>query len=323
MKRPAIIALLLLAMLAGRFFVAEGQLPLVMVEYNCENFFDCLHDTLKQDQEFVLGGSRHWTWYKYRQKAERVAKTIVAASPQLPAIVALVEVENDSALITLTRRTGLRGADYSYVMTESPDVRGLDVALLWQPSQLKVLCYDALTVPTVDGMRPTRDILYVKGVTLADDTLHLFVVHAPSRYGGERRSRPFRKQVAKVLIDAMDRVGNKNVIVMGDFNDYHNSASLRLLERHGLVNVTRKIGGRRNMAQGTYKYQGFWNSLDHFLLSPNLVSRVAETYILDEPWLLESDWSDKGWKPFRTSNGWVYNNGYSDHLPLVVTLNHR
>ena len=135
---------------------------------------------------------------------------------------ALVEVENDSCLYNLTRRSLLRHAGYEYIITESPDVRGIDVALLYQPFTFRPLCFDFIPVPPLEGMRPTRDILYVQGETQRGDTLHVFVVHAPSRYGGERATRPNRRLVADRLLAAISLhvpQADAKVIVCGDFND--------------------------------------------------------------------------------------------------------
>ena len=135
-----------------------------------------------------------------------------------PDLVALIEVENDSVVHDLVRRSLLRAAGYEYLITCSPDVRGLDVSLLYQPARFRPICYDELRVPPLSNMRPTRDILYVRGETMGGDTLHLFVVHAPSRYGGELETRPHRRQVMDMLLTVVDSLRGEKVIVAGDFN---------------------------------------------------------------------------------------------------------
>lgn len=293
---------------------------LTLVELNCENLFDCQHETLKQDTEWLPASVRKWTPARYWRKLNYIGQEILSCQPdRVPDLVALVEVENDSCLYDLTRRSLLRNAGYEYLMTESPDVRGIDVALLYQPFAFRPICYDCLDIQPLEGMRPTRDILYVQGEVISGDTLHVFVVHAPSRYGGEKATRPSRRLVAHRLMDAVSQLpADAKVIVAGDFNDYANSPALQELEANGLRNATRETKGLYGKAKGTYRYEGRWQSIDHVLLSPILCDFVAQTYINDSPFLLEEDKKYGGSKPFRTYNGLRYQRGFSDHLPLVV-----
>ena len=293
---------------------------LTLVELNCENLFDCRHDTLKQDTEWLPASVRKWTPARYWRKLNYIGQEILSCQEYvLPDLVALVEVENDSCLYDLTRRSLLRNAGYEYLMTESPDVRGIDVALLYQPFSFRPICYDCLDIQPLAGMRPTRDILYVQGEIISGDTLHIFVVHAPSRYGGEKATRPNRQLVARRLIDAINQLpADAKVIVAGDFNDYADSPALQELEASGLRNATCETKGLHGKAKGTYRYEGRWQTIDHVLLSPILCDFVAQTYINDPPFLLEEDKKYGGFKPFRTFNGLRYQRGFSDHLPLVV-----
>ncbi len=293
-----------------------------LVELNCENLFDTRHDEGKEDADFVEGGARYWNRTRYWRKLNHIGQEILSCSTDLPDVVALCEVENDSVVHDLTRRSLLRGAGYDYLMTCSPDVRGVDVALLYQPAMFKVLCYETIEIPLLKDMRPTRDILYIKGVTRQQDTLHVFVLHAPSRYGGELQSRPFRRQVATTLLAFMDGWQAQHVVVAGDFNDYFDSASLRLYEEHGLVNLTRKAKGCHG-AQATYRYRGEWQSLDHVLASPSLAAKADTAFINDAPFLLEDEMRYGGVRPKRTFQGFRYQQGFSDHLPLVVKFNFR
>ena len=292
---------------------------LTFVELNCENLFDCRHDSLKQDTEWLPDGQRQWTPARYWRKLNHIGQELLSCQEEgLPDLVALVEVENDSCLHALTRRSLLRNAGYSYLMTESPDVRGIDVALLYQPFSFHPICYDYLDITPLEGMRPTRDILYVQGETLKHDTLHVFVVHAPSRFGGERQTRPNRQQVIDRLLGAVRLLpSDAKVVVAGDFNDYADSPSLLFLEQNGLHNVSRGATGTHG-AQGTYRYEGEWESIDHVLVSPSLLEHVEQVYVNDAPFLLEEDKKYGGVKPLRTFNGYRYQRGFSDHLPLVV-----
>ena len=292
---------------------------LTFVQLNCENLFDCRHDEGKEDYEFLSDGVRHWSRTRYWQKLNKIGQEILSCSPSPPDLVALCEVENDSVLHDLTRRSLLRNAGYHYLMTQSSDVRGLDVALLYQPHSFRPLCYDEIRVPPHNGMRPTRDLLYVKGETTTGDTLHIFVVHAPSRYAGELETRAFRRQVASILLQAIDAVGSGMVLVTGDFNDYADSPSLLMLKDKGLQHLTAHAHGVNNgNVRGTYNYHGRWQSLDHILASPPLAAHADTAYVNDAPFLLVEDDTNGGWKPRRTFNGYRYLGGFSDHLPLVV-----
>lgn len=125
---------------------------------------------------------------------------------RLPDFIALCEVENDSVMRDLTKRSLLRTARYEYFMTGSSDERGIDVALMYSPLSFVPIRHYPLRVTPVAGMRHTRDILYVAGRLMTGDTLHIFVVHAPSRYGGEKHSRPFRIAVARRLCSSVDSI---------------------------------------------------------------------------------------------------------------------
>lgn len=298
------------------------------VELNCENLFDCRHDSLKNDTEFLPDGSYHWTRTRYWRKLNRVGQTIIACgvkgqSWQLPDMVALCEVENDSVLHDLTRRSLLRNARYDYVMTCSPDERGIDVALVYSPFSFRLIRSHSVRVEPIKDMRPTRDILYASGVIASGDTLHVIVAHLPSRRGGERHSRPFRMAAADRVAAVVDSVYNVSkdakIIIAGDFNDYANSASVRMLCGKRLKDISAEATGR-NGAKGTYRYQGEWGSLDHILVSESLARNVVDCYINDAPFLVEPDEKYGGVKPRRNYLGPRYQNGFSDHLPLVATF---
>lgn len=298
------------------------------VELNCENLFDCRHDSLKNDTEFLPDGSYHWTRTRYWRKLNRVGQTIIACgvkgqSWQLPDMVALCEVENDSVLHDLTRRSLLRNARYDYVMTCSPDERGIDVALVYSPFSFRLIRSHSVRVEPIKDMRPTRDILYASGVIASGDTLHVIVAHLPSRRGGERHSRPFRMAAASRVAAVVDSIYNVSkdakIIIAGDFNDYANSASVRMLCGKRLKDISAEATGR-NGAKGTYRYQGEWGSLDHILVSESLARNVVDCYINDAPFLVEPDEKYGGVKPRRNYLGPRYQNGFSDHLPLVATF---
>lgn len=297
---------------------------LTFVELNCENLFDTRDDSLKQDEEFLPASSHHWTPYRYWRKVNRIGQEILSCSEKkIPDLVALTEVENDSVLFDLTRRSLLRGAGYHYVMTDSPDERGIDVALLYSPFSFRLLRWYGIRVKMPDNHRPTRDILYAGGLLGNGDTLHVFVVHAPSRLGGERISRPARMAVAERLcssVDSLRRLSAKaRILIAGDFNDYSTNASLRRLVSAGLVEVSAGAQGTHG-ARATYRYHGEWGNLDHIFSDPSTASALEDCHINDAPFLLEEDTKYGGVKPRRNYLGPRWLDGFSDHLPLVAVF---
>ena len=227
-------------------------------------------------------------------------------------------MENDSCLYDLTRRSPLKEAGYRYVMTDSPDQRGIDVALLYQRGSFKLIQHQAIRIPSKQVKKaPTRDILHVVGKVVSGDTLDVWVVHYPSRRGGKAKSEPYRLLVAEILKHAVDSVmqvrQNPNVVIMGDFNDGPSSPVMKKLCSDGrLVNL---MQGKK---EGTYRYRGAWEILDQFLVSENVRTKNAE--VLLHPFLLEEDEKYGGNKPFRTYNGMRYQGGFSDHLPIILDL---
>ncbi len=303
--------------------LAFGQ-SLTFVELNCENLFDYYDDEGKDDSEYLPEATRHWTKKRYWRKLNNIAQELLSTSDEaIPDLIALCEVENDSVLHALTHRSLLRNAGYEYLMTSSPDLRGIDVGLLYSPFSFAPINSYSVRVSPIEGMRPTRDVLYVCGEILSGDTLHVFVVHAPSRYGGERYSRPFRQVVADRLCQSVDSIQSLNpkalILIAGDFNDGAESPALRQICQHGILNLTKDAKGQ-NGVRGTYRYQGEWESIDHVLGSPSIYNKVDSAFIHSQKFLLEPEKLYGGFRPRRTYNGMRYQPGYSDHLPLVVRL---
>lgn len=313
-----------------------------MVELNCENLFDCRHDSLMNDTEWTPQGAYRWTSKRYWQKLDNVSRTIIACGElpmglcadgetahdrplqwHLPDLVALCEVENDSVMTDLTRRSLLRNAGYEYIMTNSPDPRGIDVALLYSPATFRPLCRRDIRVSVMHDMKPTRDILYVAGQLVGGDTLHVVVCHLPSRRGGEKNTRPHRRRVAEHLCALVDSITlaspEARIIMAGDFNDYAGAQSLNMLSDKGMTDVSHGAKGI-NGARGTYRYRGEWCSLDHLLMSRPLTASLLTCYVNDREFLVEDDTRYGGKKPRRNYLGPRWLGGFSDHLPLVAVL---
>ena len=304
--------------------IAESQ-QLTFVELNCENLFDYQDDEGKDDSEYLPEATRHWAKKRYWQKLNNISQSLLSCSEEgIPDLIALCEVENDSVLHDLTKRSLLRNAGYEYIMTSSPDLRGIDVALLYSPFSFKPVKSCFLRVDPISGMRPTRDILYVSGQVISGDTLHVFVVHFPSRFGGERYSRPFRKVVADRLCLSLDSIQRLNpdarILIAGDFNDSHDSPALKQIYSHNIQNLTKEAHGLHGV-KGTYRYQGEWGSIDHILSSRALYNKVDTAFVHSPLFLLEEEKLYGGYRPRRTYIGMRHQSGFSDHLPLVVRLN--
>ena len=212
--------------------LSQEKVPFRIVSWNIENLFDTHHDSLKNDREFLPDAMRHWNYSRYKKKLADIARVITAVGEwNPPALVGLCEVENDTVLRDLTRRSPLKELGYRYVMTSSPDLRGIDVALLYQRDLFKLLSSRSISIPPFNQHRPTRDLLHVSGLLLTGDTLDVFVCHLPSRSGGAKESEPYRLHAAQILRTEADSILYKRlhpqVIIMGDFNDYPTNKSIQ------------------------------------------------------------------------------------------------
>ena len=301
--------------------------------YNVENLFDCLHDSLKNDLDYLPEGRRHWTPGRYWEKQRHVAEGIASiGEDRAPELVGLCEVENDSVLRDLTRRSPLRTAGYRYVLSQGDDPRGIDVALLYSPAHFHLLQTEEHVVPvrTLRSDAHARPVLHVSGELLSGDTLDVLVCHWPSRLGGARASEPLRRlaaSVVRMVCDSLRTVRSKAlVVVMGDFNEPPSGSAVSWLEAEArLVNLARTAqsaftGGRKTDVKGSYRYKGRWEQLDQMLVSPSLTASLS---IYNAPFLLEKEPLYGGLRPFRTFHGLRYQSGYSDHLPVYADLQFR
>ena len=293
---------------------------LCIVSYNVENLFDNRHDTLKSDLDYTPEGARHWTYRRYQAKVERIAQVLTAIGGwHAPVLVGLCEVENARCLRSLC--WCLRRYHYKYIHYESPDERGIDVALLYDSTRFHLLHSEPVPVPLPSA--PTRDILYVQGTILPDtqsapaDTFHLFICHLPSQLGGTSETAWKRAVAKSVLQSRIDSVfttsPSANIIVMGDMNSSPSDDLPRL------TNLMLPNAQNIFKAEGTHKYNGIWTYLDQFYVSPSLLDCVSAS-VFSPMWLLEEDTKYLGFKPRRTFNGYHYRDAYSDHLPIVLTL---
>lgn len=308
--------------------------------YNVENLFDTEDDPAKDDQEFLPSGDKAWTPERYQKKLDNIASVVAALGEgHLPDVIGLCEIENRKVLDDLLNKTLLKKADYRIIHQESPDERGIDVAVLYRNSSVKPLYFEAINVNLGEGARPTRDILYFKAL-LKKDTLHCFVNHWPSRSGGEEASAPKRALAAAALKQKTDKLLSADphaiIVLTGDFNDDPLNESLQKVLGAGnpneskshLLNLT--MPAQMETKPGTLKYRGQWNYFDQFIVSSALFDQkgletsLIHYHIFSGPsgneFLLEDDTRNTGKQPFRTYLGKKYHDGFSDHLPVYIDL---
>lgn len=335
MKRIILIASLLLSISA---LLAQDAERFRVVWYNVENYFDAQDDSLKLDEEYLPGGMRGWSVTKYRKKQANIAKVITAVSGwENAAVIGLCEVENRYCMVGLAEYSPLKSLGYEIVHHESPDFRGIDVGMLYDPLQFKPLYDEAIPVNLETG-KPTRDILYVKGLAHRTDTVHFFVCHFSSRWGGTLESEPRRVFTAAIVrsrVDSILAVNDKaNIVIMGDFNDAPSDKSMSETLAARPLTAMPDASKLYNMMIhfeenniGSHKYQQEWSCLDQIVVSENLLDKASnirtsqeDTHIFSPDFLLEKDVKFLGEKPFRTYIGFKYHEGYSDHLPLYLDL---
>lgn len=290
--------------------------------WNLENFFDWRNDsTSVSEAEFSSFGARHWTRKRFEAKCNAVAKGILWAGAEnggLPDAIGLAEVENAFVLKRLLQITALRKLDYRLVHYESPDPRGIDVALLYRSSRLKPKSSKPCHLYNRDStVMPTRDILLACFQWAEGQEIAFLVNHHPSKYGGVQESEPRRRAAVerlRFLADSLQSAGIQQIVAMGDFNDTPANPVYRLLEPT-LINLAEPL---YKQGKGTIKYDGAWELIDLFFVTPALVSARME--ILQIPFLQTSDSAHAGTKPLRTYSGPRYLGGVSDHCPVWLTI---
>ena len=328
--------------------VAPGADSLQAMFWNVENFFDWRNDsTTVSDVEFSAAGERHWTWKRFQAKANAFAKALFwveAETGRLPDIIGLEEVENVFVLRQVLQKTALRKLDYQSVHYDSPDRRGIDVALLYRSSRLELLDSKPCHLFAADTVMATRDILLC--VFRRDSAkVAVLVNHHPSKYGGAAESEP-RRRIAverlRFLADSLAAIGIDRIIAGGDFNDTPENPVFGLLEP--ALEPMHIDLFRRGL--GTIKYDGKWDLIDHIYVSPALLdvpmsvrasdsssgdvdrqadkvvgpSARARMQILRIPFLLTRDTVHSGEKPLRTYTGPRHTGGVSDHLPVLLEV---
>jgi endonuclease/exonuclease/phosphatase family metal-dependent hydrolase len=291
--------------------------------------------------EFTPESEKAWDMEKYQKKLDDLAAVIRAIDKKgLPEIIGLSEVENKKVLDDLIQTRILRKGEYGIVHYESPDIRGIDCALLYRMQDFRVISSRAIPVSfPFDSAETTRDILYVEGATRENERLHFFVNHWSSRWGGEKETEPKRIFCAVALRKEVDALLNREpgakIIIMGDLNDEPTNRSVFEVL---LANNKRKNAGDRELynlmydkhnihGEGTYNYRGNWNMLDHIIVSKAVIHGRGGLYcnydsgrILKEEFMMFQNEETRQLVPNRTYGGPEYHGGISDHLPVSVSL---
>ena len=310
--------------------------------YNFENLFDTIDDPNKRDSEFTPGGRRKWTQAVYEDKLNNLAKVVselgTEITPDGLALLGVSEIENRQVLEDFVKQPAIAARHYQIVHYDSPDERGIDVALLYQPKYFKVT--KSTPIPLLiyndDGQRNyTRDILHVEGL-LDGEPLHILVNHWPSRSGGEKRSRPGRNAAAlicKHIKDSLQQLDpNVKIIVMGDLNDDPVSPSVKeILACKNKIRDVRPGDFYNPMHRffkkgyGTTAWRDAWSLFDQIIVSSGLVNKKQNGYhfykavVFNKPYLIQKTGKYKGY-PFRTFDFDNYIGGYSDHFPVYIFL---
>ena len=286
---------------------------LTVVSYNAENLFYPEQDSINTDSVFTPEGERRWSFTRYYRKVENIARVLTNIGEWNGVdVVGLQEVESAECVKRLC--TTLRRGEYDFVHYDSPDQRGIDVALIYKKARIDTIATRPIRVDL--GEQTTRDILYVCARVDKKDTLHFFVCHMPSQLGGVAETAWKREQAKKVLQRVVDSVFTINteakIIVMGDMN----SAPQEDLQ--GLRNKMMDEG-LRVTGYGTHKYKGEWTCLDQFYVSSTIDS-ISNARIYDAEWIQETDEKYLGLRPKRCYIGFKYQNGFSDHLPIILDI---
>ena len=328
------------------FLVTDAQTKnykvCVIAFYNLENFYDTIHNSLINDDDFTPGGIKHYTREIYNDKVNKLATVIsmigTDISPTGPAILGVAEIENDTVLNDLIHHPLLNYRHYQIIHYDSKDPRGIDVGLLYDPKSFAPEKAEKLFVKVPGNSKEafyTRDILYVKG-WLAGEPIHLYVNHWPSRRGGEERSSPAREAAALVCKKHINTIlqnePNAKIILMGDLNDDPDSPSItQTLQAKPSISETNP-GQLFNpwytlykKGIGTLANRDSWGLFDQIIISHAWLNRSQkgfffhEQHIFSQNFMKENSGRYKSY-PMRTWDGNNYRGGYSDHFPTYIVL---
>jgi predicted extracellular nuclease len=306
--------------------------------YNLENLFDTIDDPIVDDAEFLPSSKNEWNTYRYEKKIHNMSRVILAMNDGNACdMLGVCEIENVNVVNDLLKDEQLKKIPFGVVHYDSPDARGIDVALIYRTDKFIIIGSKPLKVDYDQKDFKTRDILWVQAL-YKKDTINVFVNHWPSRRGGPEESEPKRVAAATVLANHIAILKNSNpnckIVCIGDFNDEPNDKSISqvLNAKANADNLCATcLFDPMNILKTKYKlgshyYKGEWSMFDQIIFSNNLAmpeyfeNDLKAVKILKEEWMLKVDTYNDKMQPSRTFEGPKYNGGYSDHLPVFAKL---
>jgi len=341
MKLITHFTLLIALTLLSHSVYAGGPKKAIFAFYNIENLFDTIDDPHINDNEFLPTAEKKWNTHKYQIKLKNISKVISSMNEKnLPVVIGFCEVENKEVLNDLSQTELLKSGKYEVVHRNSPDARGIDVAAMYQKDKFKLIEYHYYPISyEEDGKTSkTREILHIKGVVFGKDTVHLFYNHWPSRVGGEEESKHKRKKAAEKVKEKTDSLYQINsdtkIIIMGDLNDHPTDENVEkvlgavsqnsTVERFYLINL---LYEEHQEKKGTHSYKNEWGVLDNIIVSPGLLNakkgartKNENACIFKQDWMIYTN-KNGDQSPARSFSGPKFHeDGYSDHLPIYITV---
>lgn len=308
-----------------------------VVFYNVENLFDTENDPRTNDEDFTPHGYKEWDEDRYETKLERIEDAL-SEFQKPPLLIGLAEIENRKVLEDLIEEGDFAETNYGIAHFDSPDRRGIDVALLYDQDAFKLINSTKLRV-RLDNDRDfvTRDILYVEGELKGGITTHVFVNHWSSRREGEKETEHKRIAAAETLREKVDEIlkadPDANILILGDFNDHPTDESLQTVLRakesgyEGKGDLINLLFDEHQNGEGTSVHRGDWAVIDQIIISQAIYDNKSgfgingnDAEILRDDDLLFKNRSTGEEKPNATYGGRKYYGGYSDHLPVYIIL---
>lgn len=310
--------------------------------YNVENLFDTINNPLTFDDDRTPNGKYHYTSKVYHDKLDKVSSVLLQIGSEKandsPALIGVCEVENDTVLRDLVSHKNLKNKHYEFIHKDSPDRRGIDVALLYRKQLFTPTGqnWHSLKIYDEEGLRQyTRDQLVVSGL-LGGDLIYVIVNHWPSRRGGTSKSSHFRERAAKLNLKIIDSIRketeNAKIISMGDFNDDPTNKSIKKIlnakakkKKVGENELYNPMAKMFKNGYNTLAFKDNLNLFDQIIISSAFLNKNYETYqfykagIYNKPFLTTKQGKYKNY-PFRSYNFTTYQGGYSDHFPVYIYL---
>ena len=342
MKKLSLMIALVILMLGGLNSCKEKKSTgtFTFAFYNVENLFDTINDPAINDESFLPESKVAWNTERYNQKLYNLSKVLKSMNdPDFPAIVGLCEVENLAVLEDLVSHKNIAAAGYKIIHQDSPDERGIDNAILYQP-ETYIPVKNSFIAPDFTGLEHnlTRDIIYSKGLINENDTIHIFVNHWVSRWGGQEATESYRIAIANQIKNITDSIisviPDANILIAGDLNDNPDDKSVMEILKTKMVIPKANNYDLYNLSLRLYEsdtvgtlYYKSWDIFDQIIISGAMlggnnklkVASVDQT-IFAKNWMLYQPKEGPA-RPSRTASGGRYFGGYSDHLPVMIDIN--